>query len=109
MLEVGFGVDEVGLGVDEVGFGVEVGDFVVEEDVEVELDEDFDVDEELLDDVELDEELLGERVVVGWGDGAWVVVIGAGASVGGSVCGRYLTLPAGGSRLTGSPSSAPIM
>ena len=108
MVEVGFGVDEVGLGVDEVGFGVEVGDFVV--DVDVEVDVDFDVDEELLDeDFELDEELLGERVVVGWGEGAWVVVIGAGASVGGSVCGRYLTLPGGGSRLTGSPSSAPIM
>ena len=105
MVEVGFGVDEVGLGVDEVGFGVEVGDFVV--DVDVEVDVDFDVDEELLEDFELDEELLGERVVVGVG--AWVVVIGAGASVGGSVCGRYLTLPGGGSRLTGSPSSAPIM
>ena len=50
------------------------------------------------------------EVVVGTGSGACVVVvIGGGASVGPSVCGRYLTLPGGGSFLTGSPSRAPIM
>lgn len=110
LVVVGGGV--VGGGV--VGFVV-VGLGVVVVDVEVE-DVDDEVDDEVVDfDVEeLDEDVEVEvgsevRVDVGCGTGAWVVVIGAGASLGGLVCGRYFTLPAGGSCLTGSPSSAPIM
>ena len=91
----GGGVDVV------VGGGVDVvvgGGVVVEvvEDVDDEVLEDELLDEELLELVELEVLLLddevdvevGSRVVVGCGAGAWVVVIGGGASLGRSVCGR---------------------
>lgn len=104
---VGGGVVVVGLGV--VVVDVELDDDELDDEVDDELDVDVD-DDELDEDVDVPVEVGSEvRVVVGWGTGAWVVVIGAGASLGGLVCGRYFTLPAGGSCLTGSPSSAPIM
>lgn len=115
------GSDVVGSGSDVVvlvGRGVEVEDELVElEDEDEELVElDDEVDEELVeleDEDELDDELEDDEevdvgsLVVGWG--ACVEVIGAGAFDGESVCGRYSTLPGGGSLVTFSPSSAPIM
>lgn len=107
---VGFGV--VGFGV--VGLGVVVDDFVVDfvveelfvVDFDVVFEVDFVVDEDVFDVVVLG---AGRVVEVGRGAGAWVLVMGAGASLGRLVCGRYFTLPAGGMLLTGLPSNAPIM
>ena len=108
-------------GVVEVGRVVELRVVEELEDEELEVDE-LEVDEleeELFDELdELEEELddvevdvgSGSRVVVGSGAGGSLVeVIGAGAFDGASVCGRYSTLPGGGSLATFSPSSAPIM
>ena len=127
---VGVGVD---VGRDVVGVGVDVGREVVDvgeleelderevlEELDDVLEELLDVLEELeeLDDVleeRLDVELVdvgsGSAVVVGSdvGSGSSVWVIGGGASVGPSVCGRHSTLPGGGRSATSSPSRAPIM
>ena len=96
----GGGVDVVvGGGVDVVvggGVVVEVVEDVDDEVLEDELLDEELLDEELLELVELevllvDDEVdveVGSRVVVGCGAGAWVVVIGGGASLGRSVCGR---------------------
>ena len=109
------GVVEVGR---EVGLRdvVELDELDDEEldELEEELDVEDEEDEEDEEDVELDElEVVvgsGSRVVVGSGAGGSVVeVIGAGAFDGPSVCGRYSTLPGGGSLATFSPSRAPIM
>ena len=100
-------VGVVGLGVvvldDEVD--VFVVDFVVEELFVVDFVVVFDVDLDVFD-VALG---AGRVVEVGRGAGAWVLVMGAGASLGRLVCGRYFTLPAGGMLLTGLRSNAPIM
>lgn len=95
---------------DEVGLGVVVvvDELVVEELVELLVEELV----ELLDEVELLVVGSGACVVVGSGSGSGGGgggVYGAGAFDGRSVCGFFVTLPGGGSCLTGSPSRAPIM
>lgn len=106
----GGGVVDVGFGVDVLDVGDEVEDDVEEllDSLEDSLEDSLVLELDELDELEEDEDLVvvGRDVV---GGGACVVVIGGGALLGGLVCGRYLTLPAGGRLLTGSPSSAPIM